>query len=67
MMLLPPVSVDDDDGEYCRLSLLVDFDGLVVCCEQSINERMLKSVFRLGFFNGRSMLKRLIERFNSNL
>ena len=60
---LPPAQVDDDDGEHCRLSLLADFDGLVVCdeecgisfCEQSINERMLKSVLRLDFFNGGSI------------
>ena len=53
----------EDDGEYCRLSLLADFDGLVVWqdewrvsfCEQSINERMLKFILRLDFFNGGSI------------
>ena len=60
VVLLSPV-VDEDDGEYCRLSLLTDFDGLVVCEGEwgvsSMSERMLKSEVRLGFFAGRSMIE----------
>ena len=63
VVLFSPVVVDDEHGEYCRLSLLTDFDGLVVWGEgdggvSSMSERMLKSEVRLGFFGGRSMLER---------